>query len=282
MANDFSIGLRRQEEWSWLVAIDLFFGGLGGGLFLFSGFLNLPIFMGFLSLGLVILGGLVLLVELGHPLRAWRAICSLSTSWISRGVLFVALFIVFGFLYLAPSLGVFSWLPWGAGTVVGRVFWVVASLSAFMVTLYPGFVLSSALSIPFWHSPLLPVLFFSHSVMGAGGIVLLFSGEAGAVQGVGSLVALTIAANFVMVSIYVLTMKGSTVASREAVRRLSEGALGWAFGVGVVLVGMVIPFLVVVWVPSAAFLAGLFILAGSLLFRYCVLKAGVYVPFALT
>lgn len=280
MASDFSVGLRRQEEWSWLVAIDLFFGGLGGGLFLFFGFLNLPIFFGFLSLGLVILGGLVLMMELGHPVRAWRALRRPNTSWISRGVLFVSLFIVFGFLYLAPSLGVFSWLPWSAGTVVGRVFWVVAGLSAFMVTLYPGFVLSSAPSIPFWHTPLLPVLFLSHSVMGAGGIVLL-SGEAGAVQGVGSLVALTIAANFVMVSIYVLTMKGSSVASREAVRTLSEGVLGWAFGVGVVLVGMVIPFLVVVWVPSAAFLAGLFILVGSLLFRYCMLKAGVYAPFAL-
>src|SRR3989338_6951354 len=143
MANDFSIGLRRQEEWSWLVAIDLFFGGLGGGLFLFYGFLNLPIFMGFLSLGLVILGGLVLLVELGHPARAWRAIRRPSTSWISRGGLSVSLFFVFGFM------------------------------------------LSSSPSIPFWNSPLLPVLFFSHSVMGAGGIVLLFFGESGAVRGVG-------------------------------------------------------------------------------------------------
>ncbi len=78
-------------------------------------------------------------------------------------------------------------------------------------------------------------------------------------------------------------MKGSTVASREAVRRLSEGALGWAFGIGVVLVGMVIPFLVVVWAPSAGVLAGLLILVGSFLFRYCVLKAGVYAPlYALT
>jgi len=39
---------------------------------------------------------------------------------------------------------------------------------------------------------------------------------------------------------------------------------------------------VVLWTPSAMALAGLFILIGGLLFRYCVLKAGVYVPFPLT
>jgi hypothetical protein len=34
--------------------------------------------------------------------------------------------------------------------------------------------------------------------------------------------------------------------------------------------------------PSILALAGLFILIGGLLFRYAVLKAGVYVPFPLT
>ena len=50
---------------------------------------------------------------------------------------------------------------------------------------------------------------------------------------------------------------------------------------GWLLVGMILPLFVLVWVASGAVLAGAFILTGALLFRYCILKAGVYVPFPL-
>ncbi|MEK6562380.1 MAG: hypothetical protein AABZ59_04290, partial [Candidatus Binatota bacterium] len=75
MAHEFNTELTAQEEWGWLLALDLFFGGLGGGLFLLFLIFNLPPTIAVLSLGLVVLGGLVLLAELGHPLRAWRALC---------------------------------------------------------------------------------------------------------------------------------------------------------------------------------------------------------------
>jgi formate-dependent nitrite reductase membrane component NrfD len=51
---------------------------------------------------------------------------------------------------------------------------------------------------------------------------------------------------------------------------------------GVILLGMVGPLAIVLWMPSVLALAGLLIVIGGLLFRYCVLKAGVYVPFPLT
>lgn len=285
MAHEFNMELTGQEEWSWLVAIDLFLSGLGGGLFLFSQIFDLPHSIALISLGLVVFGGLVLLTELEHPLRAWRAICRPLTSWISRGVIFVFLFIISGSLYLAPAFDSFSWLPWTPDTLGGKILRVIAGVSAFFVTLYPGFVLSASPSIPFWNSPLLPVLFFSHSVMGASGIVLLISPFGSfdpGVQGINSLATLLIIANFVMIANYLLTLKRSSLAAKEAVRYLSEGSLGRTFKVGVVLVGMILPLLVVVWFPSALVLAGAFILVGALLFRYCVLKAGVYVPFPLT
>jgi hypothetical protein len=54
--------------------------------------------------------------------------------------------------------------------------------------------------------------------------------------------------------------------------------LSWTFRFGVIVVGLLLPLLLVLWVPSAAVLAGACMLAGSLLFRYCVLRVGVYVP----
>ncbi len=285
MAQEFTMELRSQEDWSWLVAIDLFLGGLGGGLFLLFQVFGLPPFIAFLSLGLVVLGGVVLLAELGHPLRAWRAISRPQSSWISRGVIFVSVFIVSGFLYLAPAFDIFSWLPWTPDSRGGKILGAIAGISAFLVTLYPGFVLSSSPSIPFWNNPLLPVLFFSHSVMGASGIVLLLYplGLLGpGVAGIDSFVAGLIAANFTMVVIYLLTLKRSGLAAKESVALLNRGRLGWTFKIGVLLVGMVLPLLIALWIPSAVVLAGAFLLIGGLLFRYCVLKAGVYVPFALT
>ncbi len=285
MAHEFNMKLRSQDDWSWLVAIDLFLGGMGGGLFLLFQILDLPPSIALLSLGLVVLGGLVLLMELGHPLRAWRAISRPASSWISRGVIFVLLLILSGALYIAPAFNTFSRLPWTADTLGGEILGIIAAVSAFFVTLYPGFVLSASPAIPFWNSPLLPVLFFSHSLMGASGLVLLISPFGSFGQGQQAfewLLVLLIVGNLILISINLLTMTRSGQAAREAVRLLNQGPLGWTFKIGVILVGMVLPLLVVLWVPSAVVVAGAFLLIGALLFRYCVLKAGVFVPFPLT
>jgi len=281
----FNMELTSQREWSWLLAIDLYLGGLGGGLFLLFQFFSLPIFVAILALVLVALGALVLLSELGHPLRAWRAIFRLRTSWISRGVLFVSLFLGAGSLYVASTMAALPWLPWAGDSLGAGILWLIAGFCAVFVILYPGFILSASPAVPFWNTPLLPVLFLTHSVMGAGGVVLLvspliaFEASLGQIE---SLVSLLIVANLFMIFIYLLNMNHSGRAAKEAVRLLTNrGPLGWTFGIGTILVGMLLPLLVVVWLPSGVVVAGAGILIGALLFRYCVLKAGVYVPFPL-
>ena len=284
MADGFNMELRGQQEWSWLVALDLFLGGLGGGLFLLYLNFDLPLFVALLSLGLVALGGGVLLSELGQPGRAWRAIVRLRTSWISRGVLFVSLFLVTGSLYIVSTVPAFSWLPWAGDNLAAKILGLVAGSCALLITLYPGFVLAASPAIPFWNTRLLPALFFAHSTLGACGLLLLISSFGSferSLSQIESLAASLIFANFILILIYLLTMIRLSAASEEAVRLLNHGSLGWTFGIGVYVVGMILPFLLVVWFPSAMAPAGAFILLGGLLFRYCVLKAGVYVPFAL-
>ena len=283
MANEFNMGLRSQREWSWLLAIDLFLGGLGGGLFLLYHALLLPPWIGLLSLLLVLAGGVVLISELGHPLRAWRAIFRPQSSWISRGVLCIALFVFTAVLSLAPAFPALSWIPGTGNEQVAEMSGWVASLCALFITLYPGFVLGASRSIPFWDTPLLPLVFITQALLGASGVLLLVSASgslAGLLPKLQSLAAILIAVNFATILVYLSTIGRSGASAAESVSLLKQGGLGWTFGAGAVLVGMILPLLLVA-LSSSAFLAGACILSGGLLFRYCFLKAGVYVPSAL-
>jgi protein NrfD len=284
MAHEFNTELVAQEEWGWLLALDLFFGGMGGGLFLLFLSFKLPPWVAVISVLFVALGAIVLMIELGHPLRAWRALCKPFSSWISRGVFCVTLFVLFGMLYSAPGVDALSWLVPDSDSVRATI-GVVAAVSALLVMLYPGFVLAASPSIPFWNSPFLPLIFACHSLMVASGLLFLIAPlglDSGRLQGISSLGVILIVVNLILGAMHLASSKGSGLAAKEAVRRLNAGSLGWTFKLGVVLLGMIGPLLIILWMPSVLALAGLFILVGGLLFRYCVLKAGVYVPFPLT
>jgi protein NrfD len=284
MVHEFNTELTVQEEWGWLLALDLFFAGMGAALFLLFLMFDLPPFVALLSLGFVALGAVVLLAELGHPLRAWRALCKPFSSWISRGVICVTLFVVFGALYSASGFDSLAWLA-PQSEAARRAIGTVAAIAALFVILYPGFVLAASPSIPFWNSPLLPVFFLTHSLMVASGLLFLLASSgliSGNLQAMRFLGEVLIIVNLALGIMYLGVSRSSGLAHRESVRRLNAGLLGLLFQGGAILVGMIIPLLMVLWLPSVLELAGLFILIGGLLFRYCVLKAGVYVPFPLT
>jgi formate-dependent nitrite reductase membrane component NrfD len=284
MAHEFNTELTAQEEWGWLLALDLFLGGMGGGLFLLFLNFELPPSVALLSVVLVALGAVVLMVELGHPLRAWRALCKPFSSWISRGVFSVALFVVFASLYSASGFDAVSWLAVDSDAA-RRTIGFIAAVSALMVTVYPGFVLAASPSIPFWNSPFLPLIFACHSLLVATGLLFLVAPlgfDGGRLPDLSLLGAVLIILNLVLGAMHLGNSKRAGLAAREAVRRLNHGSLGLIFKLGVISLGMIAPFFIVLWMPSILALAGLFILIGGLLFRYAVLKAGVYVPFPLT
>lgn len=279
MSNAFNTQLRAQQEWSWLLAIWLFLGGTGSGLFLLFLILGLPPYFAALSLGFVLSGGVVLLLELGSPLRAWRTIFRPGTSWLSRGVFFVLFFIVSCLLFIGPTFEIFSWLPWLESSLLGKFLGWVAAVCALMIILYPGFFfLSTSRAIPFWNTPLLPLLFVSYAVLGGAGVVLLMSSYSTNVPAHIELLAIIlIVLNTVTIAIYLLTMNRADSSARESVSLLNRAPLSWVFWVGVVGLGLIFPLLGILFIPSAAAAAGACILVGGLLFRYCMLKAGVYV-----
>jgi formate-dependent nitrite reductase membrane component NrfD len=276
----FNAEFKSQREFGWLLSIWLFLGGTGCGLFVLSKVLDLPIFFALLGLGSIVLGGVVLLLELGSPTRAWRGVLRIRTSWLSRGVVMVGFFVVTGFLSVAPA-----WvpgLPWEGAGLAGRALGWIAALCALMIVLYPGFWLAKNRSIPFWNTAWLPAILVCYAATGASAMILLGSAylKAG-LRPYDSLAAVLIVATCILVGAYLLAMHSAGGAARESVRLLNAPPLNWTFRLGVILVGLLLPLVLILWVPAATVLAGLCMLVGGFLFRYCVLKVGVYVPPAL-
>jgi len=127
VSNGFNMDLRAQQEWSWLLAIWLFLGGSGSGLFLLY----------LISAGALLWGGCAradpgrgidLLVELGSPLRAWRTVFRAGTSWLSRGACCVSLFIVAAALSLGPKLAIVApYVPLHNSLAIQALGWFAGS-----------------------------------------------------------------------------------------------------------------------------------------------------------
>jgi formate-dependent nitrite reductase membrane component NrfD len=283
---DFVIGFRTQEEWSWLIATAFFLGEIGAGLFFISFFLNYKL-GALIGLLIVALGkNTAHLLYLGHPLRAWRAVLKPQTSWISRGLISVVVFMIFGFLYIAPS---FNIIPINDNSVVYDVIKFIALISAFIVIIYDGFVMAYSPSIPLWNTALLPMLCLTYSLLGGTTLsILLIKLGYGSELSLGmktiELVELLfIITNLIMLLIYVMTMYYATTAAKFSVMLLIKEKYSVPFLGGVIFVGLILTLLLLIIYTSMPIVyllvvAALTELIGDFLIRFLLLKAGTYSP----
>jgi anaerobic dimethyl sulfoxide reductase subunit B (iron-sulfur subunit) len=119
-----------------------------------------------LATGLVFaIGVLASLLHLGHPLRAYRALFHLRTSWLSREILLVGLFFGAGW---AVFCGLEIWLPAFTGLL-----WLVYGLTALagLALIFCMARVYQLESMPAWRSWLTPVSFY----LTAGLLGVLFS-----------------------------------------------------------------------------------------------------------
>jgi hypothetical protein len=99
---------RPQREWAegrgLLLIVAHFLTGSGAGAWLVAVLLGLTtgLMMGF---ALVAVGAFFHLLFLGRPERFWRMMKGFATSWISRGIIGVTLFLASAAFYLSPALG---------------------------------------------------------------------------------------------------------------------------------------------------------------------------------
>ena len=278
-----------QREWverrGIFLLLAFFLGGLGGGLYLVSLYLHLHIGL-VVGLLIVLIGkGGTHLIYLGKPMRFWRGFLRLQTSWIARGLVAVAAFVVFGALQLAPTLPQLSWLPW---TADNRAILVLVILAAVALITYTGFALGVVKAIPFWNTALMPVLFMACSLLGGCGLALLIIILTGAsptnLAMVENIVRWLLPILALLLGIYVWVSYYGSVASRKSVLELVKGRISPHFLVGVVVIGIILPLSIAVVgffqeiSPAVLVIGILGELIGGFLTRYSILKAGAYTP----
>ncbi len=168
VGDEFELGYRHQDLWSWEIAFAFFFGEVGAGFFFLSALYdyNPGMIIGWIMAA--VLKPIALFMHLGVPIRFWRAIAGLRHSWISRGVFATIFFTGFGFIHIVNQYA--NILSGGMATTV----LVIAMVSCLGVMIYLGFVLSYSPAIPLWNSGLMPVISLSYGFLGGLTLVILF------------------------------------------------------------------------------------------------------------
>jgi formate-dependent nitrite reductase membrane component NrfD len=274
-----------QTEWTprkgTLVWLPMYAGILGGGCYLVSLYFNnlLGMFISWLII-LVLKGGLHI-AHARRPRKLWRMILRPRTSWISRGLFLLILFVVFGAIQLAFSY-------WLAGTAGEAVFKVLTGIMAFGIITYAGFTMSYVNGIPFWNSALLPALFILWGILSGLALVMNIGlGVAGVdIRAVVAVSLVLLIAAIILIALYLWTATYTEPAARQSVRELTRGYLALVLGIGVILVGIIIPLVISLLsyfggnipAPSLAILVLTGEIIGGLAFTYSVLKVGIYSP----
>ena len=283
-AHEWMVRSTYQTEWItrrglflWLA---MYAGGLGGGLYLVS--LYFDSLLGML-VGLLIVAGLkggFHFAYLGKPMRFWRIMLKPRTSWLTRGFIFVVLFVAFAAVQIVLS----HWLP---GTVWEILFKVLAGVMATGVLVYTGFVLNSVKAVSLWNSPLLPLLFATCGLLGGFGVstmIALYDSQVDLhAAETGSTFLLIV--NALLIAVYLWRAVRRDETGKISVVDQMRGKAAPAFWIGVIALGIAAPLVVALFgyfsgevVPAVLMTGVICEMIGGLSVRYCLLKVGIYRP----
>jgi formate-dependent nitrite reductase membrane component NrfD len=293
-----------QNVWGIPHAVWFALMGIGGALFINLVLFDIELgrFFGMsaakmVSLVLIGIGGLILIADLGRPLRVLRALSNPRTSWISVGAIADFVFVVFGGLWMVADLEILgtqplAGLPWAGSSPLGLVFQGIAVAAAFIVIIYPGLVLASSPSIPFWNTMVIPLQYLAYAFSSALAIALVYAAVAAVPDATlrtwatvqGGLLFLCL----LLLVAHLLNARYTHTAARVSVQRLVGGNLRPAFFLGTLVVGLAVPAVLLLWAllsPSPAelglvlALAGLLAIVGNWFSKFVVIRAGTYAPF---
>jgi formate-dependent nitrite reductase membrane component NrfD len=275
-----------QTEWierrGVLLWLAFFFIELGAGMFFVASFFDnrQALLVGWLVCA--ILGGGFHLAFLGKPARFWRIVFSSGwqTSWISRGLIFVSLFLILGLIHMALT----NWAtPFTTLLVVVDIF-------AFLTIIYGGFAMNYVNGIPLWNTALLPVLYVISGLWGGAELTLgitLASGEIGTSVVIEEWTRILLIGFLILIPVYLLSTRYTSITGQASVRYMVLGRWSPLFWIAVVFLGMAIPlaaillsFVVGLQETSRTFLylAIACGLLGDLSVRYLILRCGLYSP----
>lgn len=275
----------RQTEWiekrGILLWLAEYAGGLGAGLYIVSLLFNN--FWGMVA-GFLIVSGLkggLHILYLGKPMRFWRMVMHPQTSWMSRGLAFVIMFMGFGFLQIMLS----AFLQ--EQTTLILVFEILAGIFALCVATYTGFVMNYVKGIPFWNLPILPLLFIISGILGGLGITVLFGlyNTAINLEAAELWSRILLIVDALLLAFYLFLASRKETVGKQSVLFQLRGSISPIFWVGVVMLGIIVPAIIAVYSVFAAEIAAMILIAGivcevigHIMVKYCILKSGIYNP----
>jgi formate-dependent nitrite reductase membrane component NrfD len=292
-----------QDSWGWEIASYLYLGGLGAGAFIVAVLLDwtgvrLP--SALVAVGtrdwdwaalliywgpaIAALGASLLVFHLGRNWFLFFTACfNPRLSWLARGFLILAAFIVVGFAAAVVAVFFPSWPE--TAPAVWRTVQAIGFTFACGTAVYTGILLRSMKYIAAWNAVLLPVLFFLSALStGAMGIALgalLFHAISGDAAPAHSMIrsietaepAILVAEAAVLV-LYLRHLAKGKPEAQLSIKMLLSGAWRGAFWGGVVGGALALPLLL-----SA--LSGILHLAGVTSFRLSGAQVEVASAFAL-
>lgn len=246
-----------ESAWGWYIIAYLFLAGAGAGAFISAVACDLlaPDWSkslaraGSLASGpLVAIGTACLVLDLEAGLwEPWRQIYLVanSSSMITWGVVILSGFIPIGFLYAAALNEI---------TIVGKIarkyliyLEIVGAVLAVATAGYTGVLIAVVNGVPFWNTPLMPVLFMA-SAMSTGLAVAMIGA---AIIDINTIRTLS---NFALGHVIFLAVEGlvlgllifmsltKSVEAADSAKMLISGPLSPYFWILVVIVGLLVPF----------------------------------------
>jgi formate-dependent nitrite reductase membrane component NrfD len=290
-----------QAEWIegkgllvWLAEV---FSALGTGLYIVSLFFSqshprAAFWGGILGwIGIAIFKLPLHFLYLGKPWRFWRAFPPVSngwkTSWFARGIVFTMIFLAFGAIQLMLQGLIAYDVVSGPGIEAGNwVLMILAGVSCVITAVYCGFAMSFCKSVPFWNTGLLPFVFLFMGI--ADGLALIMgvglaTGEE-VIPAAESVTRWLLIINALLIIFYLVNANYQSTTAELSVKELVRGHVAWVFWGGIVLLGIVVPFVISIVGLFTEEATGLLIFAivchtiGAFSLKYGVLKVGIYRP----
>jgi formate-dependent nitrite reductase membrane component NrfD len=285
--------------WGWEIPAYLFLGGWVAGMMVLTGHLlargdstrrscvcsALPLF----GLVLLSLGMLALFLDLEHKLYTWRLYVAFEPSspmsWGSWILLLVYPVLLGSALVRPPAplvdrwpgLGRASdWLTRGGSRV--RALGLVSMGAGVALGIYTGILLSALGARPLWASALLGPLFLVSGLSAGAAFGHLVARDPGEKESLARADNTFLFVELLLIALFLVGLMTSTATHAEAAGLLLGGPFTAVFWVGVVGLGIVIPFFIqalrlrhrIAHTPVAPIL----VLLGSLALRFVIVSAG--------
>lgn len=281
VGSEFKLGFRHQDVWGWKIALAFFFGDVGAGGFFVSAFYD---YLPGMILGWILVTFFkpaALLMHLGQPLRFWRAIFNLNSSWISRGVLSAVFCTGFGFIHIVNVA--YNILP----AVLGSLVFFLAMAGCFMVMIYLGYVLSHSPALTLWNTGLMPFICLAYGLMGGVTMTILMGYNSflavnpGALQLLKTIELILVTVTFLMLLSLIHGAAYHSKSGKRSVLLLLKGEYAKYFIGYVMILGLVVVWLLAYIGPvQITFLLAIAIaeLIGDIGLKILLFKTALYEP----